>query len=197
MSGARADSNVRPPFSSYMKGTSENQEAAYLEAFRAHADNLYRHVLFRLSNKEHAEEITQEAFLKTWDYLREGGEVQNFKSFLYRIVNNLIIDEYRKHKSSSLDQLLEDDTGAFEARMSEGSVHETEETLDAALLHEKIRAEIPKLQESYREVITLRYIDGLQPHEIAHLLGESENAISVRIHRGVAKLRTLCIKENL
>ncbi|MEK7509680.1 MAG: RNA polymerase sigma factor [Patescibacteria group bacterium] len=168
------------------------QEQAYLEAFNTYSDQLFRHAFFRLSNRERALEITQDAFLKTWDYIRGGGEVENFKSFLYRTVNNLIIDEYRKTKQGSLDEMLEDDTGELERKLSEGSVRETEEKLDETLLFERIRAHIPELPDAYREVVTMRYIDGLTPKEIAGMIGVTENVVSVRLHRGTLKLRLLC-----
>ena len=169
------------------------QEAAYLEAFNSFSDQLFRHAFFRLSNRDRALELTQETFLKVWDYVQGGGEVQSFKSFLYRILNNLIIDEYRKHKQSSLDEMLESDTGELEAKMSHGSVRESEEELDEQALLEKIRARIPELPDTYREVITLRYVDGFTPKEIASMIGVSENVVSVRLHRGTLKLRALCI----
>ena len=47
------------------------------------------------------------------------------------------------------------------------------------------------LDEAYRVVISMRFIDGLSPKEIAHTLGLSENVVSVRIHRGIARLKEL------
>ena len=169
-----------------------SQETAYLEAFEAYSDQLFRHAFFRLSNRERALELAQDTFLKTWDYIQGGNEVENFKSFFYRILNNLIIDEYRKKKQSSLDELLEDDTGELERKLSDGSVRETEEKLDETLLFERIRNRIPDLPDAYREVITMRYIDGFTPKEIASLIGVTENVVSVRLHRGTLKLRALC-----
>lgn len=168
------------------------QETAYLEAFNTYSDQLFRHTFFRLSNRDRALELTQDAFLKTWDYIQGGNEVREFKSFLYRIVNNLIIDEYRKTKQSSLDEMLENDTGDLERKLSDGSVRETEEELDETLLFERIRARIPDLPDAYREVITMRYIDGFTPKEIASMIGVTENVVSVRLHRGTLKLRALC-----
>ncbi|OGG72511.1 hypothetical protein A3A38_04095 [Candidatus Kaiserbacteria bacterium RIFCSPLOWO2_01_FULL_53_17] len=169
------------------------QEAAYVEAFETYSDQLFRHAFFRLSNRDRALEIVQDAFLKTWDYIQGGGEVQSFKSFLYRVVNNLIIDEYRKTKQSSLDEMLEDDTGELERKLSDGSVRETEEGLDEEALLATIRAHIPELPDTYREVVTMRYVDGFTPKEIAGMIGVSENVVSVRLHRGTIKLRALCI----
>jgi RNA polymerase sigma-70 factor (ECF subfamily) len=170
------------------------EEKAFLEAFETHADALYRHAYFRISDKERAYDLVQDTYLKAWDYVAGGGEIKQYKSFLYRILHNLIIDEYRKKKSSSLDELLENETiaNAVEARLSEGSLQETEESLDETALVDKIRSHIPELPDDYRVALTLRFIDDLSIGEIADTVGVSENVVSVRIHRGVAKLRALC-----
>jgi RNA polymerase sigma-70 factor, ECF subfamily len=172
-----------------------HEEKAFLEAFEAHSDALFRHAFFRLSDRERAYDLAQDTFLKAWDYVASGGEVRQYKSFLYRILHNLIIDEYRKKKSYSLDEMLENETvaAAVEAEMSEGSVRETEENLDESILVEKVLSHIPELPDTYRIALTLRFVDGLSTGEIAETIGESENVVSVRIHRGVAKLRALCI----
>ena len=170
------------------------KEKLFLEAFDAHADPLFRHACFRLSDRERARDLVQDTFLKSWDYLAGGGEIQNIKSFLYRILHNLVIDEYRKKSSGSLDELLEDEAvaPAIEALMSEGSASETEERIDERVLVEKIRSFIPQLPDDYRTVVTLRFIDDLSIGEIAKTIGASENVVSVRIHRGIIKLRALC-----
>lgn len=176
-----------------MTDTRANEtESEYLHAYEEYSDALFRHALFRLSNRDRALELVQDTFLKTWDYLIGGGDVREYKAFLYRILNNLIIDEYRKKKSSSLDEILEDDTGEMDMRLSEGSVRETEEEFDERDSLRAIRARIPELPDTYREVITLRYVDGFSPKEIASLISLSENVVSVRIHRGTQKLRELC-----
>lgn len=170
------------------------KESAYLEAYEAYNDALFRHAFFRVSNRDRALELVQDTFLKVWDYLHGGGEVDQYKAFLYRILNNLIIDEYRKKKSSSLDEILENDTGEMESKLSEGSVHEVEEAFDERTAVESIRARIPELPDTYRDVVTMRYIDGFTPKEIASMIGISENVVSVRLHRGTHKLRELCKK---
>ncbi|MBI4087856.1 RNA polymerase sigma factor [Candidatus Kaiserbacteria bacterium] len=170
------------------------EEKAFLEAFEKYADALFRHAFFRLSDRERAYDLAQDTYLKTWDYLRKGGGVENYKSFLYRTLRNLIIDEYRKKHPRSLDEMLEDEFAApsIEAKLSEGSVVEAEEELDTKALVENIRVHISGLPEHYREVLTFRFIDGFSTGEIAETMGTTENVVSVRIHRGIAKLRQLC-----
>ena len=115
---------------------SSDTERAFIDAFEAHSDALFRHALFRISDRERAYDLTQETYLKAWDYLASGKEIQQYKSFLYRILHNLIIDEYRRKRGVSLDEMLEDEkmAPAIEARMASGSVLEKEVQLDAAAL---------------------------------------------------------------
>ncbi|MHB1163006.1 MAG: RNA polymerase sigma factor [Minisyncoccota bacterium] len=167
-------------------------EAAFLEAFDEYADALFRHASFRLSNPERVKDLTQDTFLKAWDYVHAGNEIHNWKSFLYRILNNLIIDEYRRKKEESLDAILDDSPTQANSAVAVGSRAEKEAELDDALLIERIRAFIPKLPETYRVTLTLRYIDGFSIKEIADMLGVSENVASVRTHRGLAQLKKLC-----
>ena len=53
---------------------------------------------------------------------------------------------------------------------------------------------LPQLPDSYRTVLVLRYVDDFSPQEIAAITGESQNAVSVRIHRAARKLRELIEK---
>ena len=166
-------------------------EDEFLEAFDTYADGLFRHAYFRLSNRERAADLTQETFLKAWEYIREKNEIHHWKGFLYRILNNLIIDEYRKKKEESLDELMEDDPIHADALVAEGSRAEKEERLNDEFMIEKLRSLIPKLPEQHRVVLSLRYFDGFSLKEMAALMSLSENVVSVRIHRAVARLRAL------
>jgi len=145
-----------------------------------------------VSDRERALELTQDAFMKTWKYIVSGGMVEDYRAFLYRTVNNLIIDEYRKRSSVSLDAILETESGNegdFNELVTGGKM-ETEMLLDARQVHDFL-AEMP---EQYRSAIVMRYMDGLSPKEIAEMTGESENVISVRIHRGMKQLRQIAAK---
>ncbi len=60
---------------------------------------------------------------------------------------------------------------------------------------ERIIEKAGKLEEKYREVIILRFVNDLSVAEIAELLGEKENNVSVRLHRALEKLRKIYIKK--
>jgi len=162
-------------------------EERFLIAFEEYNDALFRHAFIRVSDREKAVDIVHDTYTKVWSYIRDGYEVDSFRPFLYKVLNNLIIDEYRKRKESSLDALLElegVDEGSFDD-LNESSV----ETLVATIDGKKAFALIEELPDQYREVIILRFVDQLGPREISELIEETENVISVRLHRGLKMLR--------
>ncbi len=155
-----------------------------MDAYEKYADAIYRHCFFRVYSKGKAEELVQETFMKAWQYLAEGKKVDNMKAFLYHIATNLIIDESRKKKEESLDVLLAI-SDAFEPSLDGRRVIE-----QSALMHE-IRTVIEKLPQEYKEVVIMRYIDDLDPREIAEALGISANNVSVRLHRALVIIQKL------
>ncbi|HMA78676.1 MAG TPA: RNA polymerase sigma factor [Candidatus Paceibacterota bacterium] len=170
------------------KDTSElSHEERFLAAYEEYSDALFRHAYLRVSDRERAIDIVHDTFTKVWSYIRAGHEVEQFRPFLYKVLNNLIVDSYRKKRESSLDALFEQegvDEGSFD-ELSESTVDSLAATLDGKRAFEFLEA----LPDEYREVIILRFVDGLGPKEIAALIEDSENVVSVRIHRGLAQLR--------
>ncbi|MEL6802792.1 MAG: RNA polymerase sigma factor, partial [Bacteroidota bacterium] len=155
--------------------------------FDEHSDALFRHASLRISDRERAIDIVHDTYAKVWTYVRRGHEVDSFRPFLYKVLNNLIIDEYRKRKESSLDALFEKD-GVDESTFDD-LTEDTVESLAATIDGRKAFELLEQLPDEYREVIILRFVDGLGPKEISVLIEETENVVSVRIHRGLKQLR--------
>ena len=155
-------------------------EQIFLDAHTNHSDAIFRYCFFQVSNREQALDLTQDTFVKTWEYMAKGGKVDNIKAFLYRIATNAIIDYRRKKKSTSLDSMMEDgyDVG-----------HDERENHEQISDGELIMKSLANIDEKYREVLSMRYIEDMSITEIAKATGESENNVSVRIHRGIEKLK--------
>ncbi|MDQ5912357.1 MAG: hypothetical protein QG568_572 [Patescibacteria group bacterium] len=157
------------------------------EAYKLHADALFRFSFFKLSDREKAKDIVQDTFVRYWEYVAADGQVDNVKAFLYRIANNAIIDNYRKKKEISLDILEED---GFDPMDTE-SHHTMARSLDSKRALELVN----KLKDKEREVILLRYVEGLSVKEISEVLDERENTISVKIHRALKELQDMFDKQ--
>jgi len=169
----------------------------FMESYQTLADPLFRHCYYRLSNRERARELMQEAFLRAWKYNIDGKEIRSIKTFLYRIVNNLIIDEYRKKKEVSLEQQNVNKSNDPYAPASEQIVYDPGEDGRTALMDhidgKRALEMVEHLEAPYREVIIMRFVDGLTPREIARIVDETPNVVSVRIHRAIAQLQKLLL----
>lgn len=173
--------------------SSASPEERFLKAFDEYNDALFRHASLRINDRERAIDIVHDTFTKAWSYIRTGHQIDSFRPFLYKVLNNLIIDEYRKYRESSLDQLFEAegvDEGTFD-ELSESTVEALAATLDGRKAFEVLGT----LPDTYREVLVLRFVDGLRPKEISELIEVSENIVSVRLHRGLKLLRTTIEQE--
>lgn len=162
------------------QSTRDPREEAFLQAYEQLNDPLFRHCYFRLYNRERAKELVQETFTRTWEYMGRGNQIENLRAFLYRVAHNLIIDDVRKRKAVSLEELAE--TG-FDPPMEDRELAHL--LSDAA----EARRVVDRLRTAERDLIVMRYIDGLGPKDIAQIMGVSENVISVRLHRAMTRLR--------
>jgi RNA polymerase sigma-70 factor (ECF subfamily) len=140
-----------------------------------------------VSDREQAKDLMQETFTKAWSVtIKEKTHVDSIKGLLYKIAGNLIIDEYRKRgrrgNIPSLDALSEE---GFDP-----SFDETNSIMDIIDGKEAIKL-ISKIKEPYGEAVFMRYVQSLSLEEISEITGESENTISVRVHRGLSILKKL------
>ena len=124
--------------------------------------------------------MTQEVFTRYWQYLREGKEMTNTRAFLYTIANNMAKDWYKKKKAVSLDEKMEAGSIPAATELDPEKMAEYQEVIDA----------IEDLEQKNKEVLLLRYVEGLQVKDIAVILNETTNAISVRINRATKKLKS-------
>jgi len=165
-----------------MRESPQDKQQKFLEIYDSFSDEIFRFCLSKTRNRDESLDITQEAFVKTWDYMRSGKTIDMARPFLYRIARNIIIDHSRKKKALSLDSI-------FEKGAEAETVYDVEEPesiptgrhLDQEALIDKLK----QLPEHHYEILVLRYIQELTLSEIAKMYKESENTISVKIHRAI------------
>ena len=169
----------------------EGTEAFFVEIYNREADAIFRFCLLRTSDREMALDFTQDTFMRFWKSLASGKDIKNHRTFLFTIARNIIIDWYRRKKPYSLESLVEN-AGESRPSLVLVAMENTEVEVEAEFLIRKI-AELP---EPYSNAVYLRCVEELKPREIAQVLGESANVISVRISRGLEQLRRLLHIEN-
>lgn len=143
---------------------------------------LTRHAFNKTHNRALSDDLVQDCFLKTWNYLMKGGKIETMKAFLYHVLNNLVIDEYRKRKTISLDSLI--------LKGVEPITPDSTRILDI-LDGKKALFLVNSLPETYQKVMRFRYVQGLSLKEISLITGQSQNTIAVQAHRGLEKLKKI------
>lgn len=157
----------------------EHQEKIFIENFTEYGDAIFRFCMVKVSNVELAEDMTQEVFSRYWQYLRDGKDIQNPRALMYTIANNMAKDWYKKKKAVSLDDQL--DAGHIPQDNNSGP-----ETMAS---YQEVRDAIDDMEEKDKDVLVLKYVEGLDPKDIAVILNETANVISVRLNRATKRLQ--------
>ena len=148
-----------------------------------HWKEIYLYVFLRVRHKQEAEDITQEAFIKTIraeERYTEGNV--NIIALLKTIARNLIIDRWRKKQKSPDPLSLE----------PELILLDIETDLEAKMVqNEQVAYALSLLNEDQRRVVVLRLLQGLSVKETAHLLGKSETFVKVTQFRAINKVKDL------
>ena len=157
-------------------------EEEFMAAYDDYADAIFRRCYYRVFDRERGKDLMQEAFMRAWEYMTRGEKVLNMRAFLYRIANNLIVDESRKKREASLDRMQEEgfDPGIDNTDHWHNKIE-----------HARVLRTMKHLDVHYRKMLAMRYLSDLSPSEIASITGESANTVSVRIYRGLKQLRAI------
>ncbi len=149
--------------------------------YARYMDPIYRYIYFRISEAVEAEDLTEEVFVRAWEALPQYQHGKHpFKSWLYRIAHNLVIDHHRKQRPVSVPDLDLYDHQDGAPSHEEQLVRKQ----DAALLANALQ----QLGEEEQQVLLLRFVEGLSHREVAEVIGKSEGACRVIQHRALATL---------
>ncbi len=160
----------------------ETKEEVIIRAYKDHEKALLQRSFFKLGNKELSDDLVQITFLKTWEYLLKEKSIEHIRAFLFHILNNLIIDEYRKKKPVSLDVMQEN---GFQIAFDDSEHLINQADGKTAMLL------IPLLKDKHRKVVSMRFEEEQTIKEIAEATKQKHNTVVVQIRRGVDELAVL------
>jgi RNA polymerase sigma-70 factor (ECF subfamily) len=148
-----------------------------------HHEALFRYLWARVGDRQLAEDLTGEVFLRMLGALpRYRASAAPFRAWLYQIARNLLVDHYRKTKGRDVVALQQAEQ-IGDGRGDLGAVVEQRLTL------ERIHRALAHLDEAQREVVTLRFLSGLSLQQTAAVVEKTEAAVKALQHRGLAALR--------
>jgi RNA polymerase sigma-70 factor (ECF subfamily) len=154
---------------------------AFATLYDLYVEQIYRFAFFRVGDEQTAEDLTSQVFLKAWDNL-SSYQMRGlpFSAWLFRIARNNVIDYYRTHKeTASLE------TDAVDKPDPAAAV---DDRVERRLQTEEVHLALQQLTEDQRQVVTLRFIEGLSTDEVARILGKRQGAIRALQMRGLQAL---------
>jgi len=167
----------------------DNYKEQFSQIYDQYIDKIYRFVYLKVNSQEIAEDITSKVFLRGWEAYKTKFEIRNSKfeiknigAFLYQIARNLVTDHYRekgraKFVSIENSPIIDPNQGLEEKAILSSDV-------------EAVRHSLSDLKEDYQNVIIWHYLDDLSIPEVAKMLGRTEEATRVLLHRALGALRS-------
>jgi RNA polymerase sigma-70 factor (ECF subfamily) len=151
-----------------------------------HLDSLYRTALRMTKNENDASDLVQETFFKAyrfWDKFEEGS---NCRAWLYKIMTNIFINQYRAKASSPQTVDLEDvdDDFLFGQLSALGPSDDPEKLFFRKVFDDDVKAAIDEMPDDFRLVIILSFLEGFSYQEIADILNINIGTVKSRLHRG-------------
>lgn len=149
----------------------------YLKYYNQFRDKIFTFIYYRVySDKEIAEDLTSEVFLKALKNFESFDASQSFQAWIYRIAKNHIINFYEKKKALPLEMAA---TKTVDYAAENNSKYEAD----------LVMTEIKRMKDDYREVLLLKFVDELTNEEIANVLGKDNGTVRTRISRALSELR--------
>ena len=170
-------------------------EDKFLELVHEHKAQIYQHILYLLGNRENAEDITQETFIKAWEH-RSELRPKTARAWMLKCAQNLCFNLLKRQKFQV--HLTEDNNTDVETALetlmhahSGRSNPMPDEIVIQQELKDSVHCAIKKLPPDMRTVIIMRELNGMSFKEIAEVLEQPEGTVKSLVFRARKKLREL------
>ncbi|MBV7294831.1 sigma-70 family RNA polymerase sigma factor [Corynebacterium sp. TAE3-ERU12] len=172
--------------------TDEQRAARFEEQAMPLLDQLYGAALRMTRNPSDAEDLVQETYIKAFQGFHSFKPGTNLKAWMYRILTNAYINDYRKAQRRpaefATDDITDHQIAQTASHLSTGLRSAEVEALES-LPDDEIRQALEALPEENRMVVYYADVEGLPYKEIAEIMGTPIGTVMSRLHRGRKKLR--------
>ena len=175
----------------------QGNNAAFDTLLGRYKSSVYSYIYYIVQDKELAEDIFQETFVKVIVTIKQGGYTENgkFKAWIMRIAHNLVIDSFRQERSENTISNDEVEVDLFNNRDL------CEETIEDSLVRRQVLSDVRKLvkhlPDNQREVLEMRYYQDLSFKEIADLTGVSINTALDRMRYAILNMRRMAEENHM
>lgn len=157
----------------YLKGDEKSLETL----IKRYLKPIYSFAFRFIGNRQEAEDITQEIFVKVWQNLKKFDKKKSFKNWIFTIAKNTCLDWQKKKKTLPLFETIKN------------SISFSIENLEKKEVIFNFQKAVENLSPKYRQILLLRYNDDLTFRQIAEILKESINTLKSRHRRAINLLK--------
>jgi len=165
---------------------------AFEELVARHRDKIYARAFSMMRNEEEAVDLSQEAWVKGWQRLKQFQGESSFVTWMTRIVINLCLDQLRKQKRQRAESIehLDEELGGVERQMPTVTINPTE-GLERSELRARIDRALNLLSHEHRTVLILHEFEDLEYKEIAKRMECSIGTVMSRLFYARRKMANL------
>jgi RNA polymerase sigma-70 factor, ECF subfamily len=177
-SGAASQDHVRGLVSRAQEGDRDALEELYL----IHFDRIYGYLHMSVGNRQDAEDLTTQTFLKMLESIRRfRWRSAPFSAWLFRIAHNLAMDHFRAARRWQPEEEPPEPAGSEEPSAEQGALE--------AIGRESMLELIERLSHEQKQVLTLKFVFNFSNGEVATILGKTEGAVKSLQHRALVSLQ--------
>ncbi len=170
------------------------EEAAFSELLKKYLKPIYNFIFRFVYDRDIAEDLTQETFLKIWKNLRKFDTDRNFRTWIYTIAKNTTFDWLKKKKELPFSR-FEDEEGNNALENISDSAILPDEILERKDVAEELEKILQKIQPYCRAILLLHYKKDFTLHEIAEILEEPYNTVKSQHIRALNRLKKAILEK--
>jgi RNA polymerase sigma-70 factor, ECF subfamily len=178
------DSNEKEIIEKYLSG----DEAAFSEIVKIYLRPIYNFVYRLTSDRDAAEDLTQEAFVKAWKNMKRYDPKRNFKTWIFTIAKNTTFDWLKKKKEIPFSRFTDEEGENWLDNIKDENIL-PDEILERKNIAEELEKILEKIPLHYRAILLLHYKEDFSLHGIAEILNEPYNTVKSRHQRGLKRLK--------
>jgi RNA polymerase sigma-70 factor (ECF subfamily) len=175
-----------------VRAAQDGDTTAFEELVARHRDKIYARAYSMVRNEEEAIDLSQEAWIRGWQRLKQFQGESSFSTWITRVVINLCLDELRKqkrHRAESIEE-MDEESGGVERQMPAVVVNPTEK-LERGELRQRIDRALDQLSYEHRTVLVLHEFEEMEYKEIAKAMECSIGTVMSRLFYARRKLAAL------
>jgi len=181
-----------PDDQTLVRAAQRGDMVAFEELVARHRDKIYARAFSMMRNEEEALDLSQEAWVKGWQRLKQFQGESSFGTWLTRIVINLCLDQLRKHKRRRTESIeaMTEESGGVERQMPVVTTNPTA-GLERGELRQRIDRALGQLSHEHRTALVLHEFEEMEYKEIAKTMGCSIGTVMSRLFYARRKMAVL------